>query len=408
MKIAVCLKVIRPRDGTSRFATRLGELLAGAGHDVTMLAEQGAELAARSGARGLSFIDVSQTRWETKAGTVRRMAGRLREGRFQVVFVCAGLPVRYLEEVLCLLPDSTTVVPVVVSDRAFAYDLLVRSSASWNVALGISPRLVQALRDRLPGKEVRLAATGVTLPSEAEVARRASLSVPLRLLFVGRLLGRKNVLMLPRILAACLRRGIPSTLTVCGYGPDREPLERACHEEGVSHLLKFPVLPWQVELYRAFRRHHVSLLTSSYSEGLGLVLLEAQANGCVPVASRLLGVTDFAVEDGVTGMLAEIGDPESFAERIAAAADPERWQRLSDAAVARTRRLFSIDEMERDYLVLMREIAEGAYPLPVPRSELPRPRFRPGSYLPPALSPVAKLYFRLRGPRPGTANPDPE
>ncbi len=408
MKIAVCARAVRPRDGTSHFAMQLADLLARGGHDVTMVAEKFEVLDGRSGRGPRSCIDVSQARWETKAGTVHRIARRFREERFDVVFVCAGLPVRHLEEALRLLPDDTAVVPVVVSDRAFAYDPVIRSSAFWNVAVAISPRLVQSLQGRLPGKEVRLAATGVALPSEGELAERVPLTMPLRLLFVGRLLGRKNVLMLPRILAACFRRGLPSTLTVCGFGPDREPLERACHEEGVAHLVKFPVLPWQVELYRAFRRHHVLLLTSSYGEGLGLVLLEAQANGCVPVASRLVGVTDFAVEDGVTGMLAEVGNPESFAERIAAASDSERWQRLSDAAVARTRRLFSLDEMGRDYQLLIREIGQGAYPLPVPRSKLPRPRFRPGSYLPPALSPVAKLYSRLRGARGVPANPDPE
>ncbi len=408
MKIAVCARAVRPRDGTSHFAMQLADLLARGGHDVTMVVEKFEALDGRSGRGPRSCIDVGQARCETKAGTVHRIARRFREERFDVVFVCAGLPARYLEEALGLSPDDTAVVLAVVSDRAFPCDPVVRSSASWNVAVAISSRLVQSLQDRLPAKAVRLAATGVALPSEGGLAELVPLTMPLRLLFVGRLLGRKNVLMLPRILAACLRRGLPSTLTVCGYGPDREPLERACHEEGVAHLVKFPVLPRQVELYLAFRRHHVLLLTSSYGEGLGLVLLEGHGNGCVPVASRLVGVTDFAVEDGVTGMLAEAGNPESFAERIAATSDPDRWQRLSDAAAARTRRLFSLDEMERDYAHLIREIGQGACPLPLPRSELPRPRFRPGSYLPPALSPVAKLYSRLRGPRPGTANPDPE
>lgn len=34
MKIAVCLQIIQPRDGTSHFAMQLGQMLADAGHDV--------------------------------------------------------------------------------------------------------------------------------------------------------------------------------------------------------------------------------------------------------------------------------------------------------------------------------------------------------------------------------------
>jgi glycosyltransferase involved in cell wall biosynthesis len=198
--------------------------------------------------------------------------------------------------------------------------------------------------------------------------------------------------MLPAILAACLRRGVDATLTVCGHGPDHEPLKEACLAAGVSHLVDFPDVPEQTELYETYRRHHVLLLTSSYGEGLGLVLLEAQANGCVPVASRLRGVFDFAIEEGVTGLLAEIKNAEHFAEQIAMLTAPDRWQQLSRAGVARTRELFTYEAMARDYLALLADLERGNYAVPRPRSTLPRPPLRWTAHLPP---PILERYARL-------------
>ncbi len=400
MKIAVCLKVIQPRDGTSHFALQLGRVLAGAGHDVTMVAEIIGPPEPGLGGPGLPVLRIGQTRWETAAGNVHRIGRLVRERGFRALFICSGLPVRHLEQALCLMPDSVAIVPVLGGDREHVYQPVQRTAAAWNFVVAESPRLLREIRARVPEKPARLLTTGIVHPEEGELAGRAPLSVPLRLLYVGRLFGRKNVWMLPKILAACLRRGLPSTLSVCGYGPDRGVLEQACREEGVADRVEFLELPSREDLYGALRSHHVSLLTSSPGEGLGLVLLEAQANGCVPVASRLPGVTDFSVEDGVTGLLAEVGEPESFAEQVGRLADPEVWRRFSEAGVARTRRQFSLEEMARQYGGLLEELEGGCHPLPVPRSRLPRPRFGPGSFVPRTFYPFAERLHRLaRGAR---------
>jgi PAS domain S-box-containing protein len=66
--------------------------------------------------------------------------------------------------------------------------------------------------------------------------------------------------MLPAILAACLRRGVDVTLTICGHGPDHESLVDACRSAGLSHLIEFPDVPEQEGLYETYRQHHVLLL----------------------------------------------------------------------------------------------------------------------------------------------------
>jgi glycosyltransferase involved in cell wall biosynthesis len=393
MNIAICLNKVQPRDGTSHFATQLGETLMAVGHEVTLVAgmrSQPQDLTHLP--PGLAYVHTRPGRWDSMTRDLANIRGLFQRGRFDVAFVCLGLPPRHLAHFLQRLPDSTAIVPIVGTDRAIAYNPLVHTAAAWNVAVAESPRLMDELHQRVPGKAVRLLTTGVPHPTDKELATRVPHGKPLRLLFVGRQAGRKNVLMLPAILAACLRRGVEVTLTVCGHGPDHEPLVEGCHAAGVSHLVDFPDVPEQIGLYELYRQHHVLLLTSSYGEGLGLVLLEAQANGCVPVASRLRGVFDFAIEEDVTGLLAEIKNAEHFAEQIATLTAPDRWQQLSRAGVVRTRELFTYEAMARDYLALLADLERGDYALPRPRSTLPRPPLRWTAHLPP---PILERYARL-------------
>ncbi|MCX5966465.1 MAG: glycosyltransferase family 4 protein [Cyanobacteria bacterium] len=406
MKIAICLNKVQPRDGTSHFATQLGQMLMAAGHEITLVAgmrSQPHELAHLP--RGMAYMHTRPGRWDSKARDLANIGRLFQRAGFDVVFVCLGVPPRHLADFLHRLPDATAIVPIVGTDRLFAYDPLVNSAAAWNVAVAESPRLMDEIHARVPGKAVRLLTTGVPHPTDKELATRLPHGKPLRLLFVGRLAGRKNVLMLPAILVCCRRRGVEVTLTVCGHGPDHEPLVEACRAAGVAHLVDFPDVPEQTGLYETYRQHHVLLLTSSYGEGLGLVLLEAQANGCVPVASRLQGVFDFAIDAGETGLLAEIKNADNFAEQIATLTTPDRWQKLSRAGVARTRNLFTYVAMSRDYVSLLADLERGDHALPRPRSTLARPPLRWTAQLPP---PVLERYVRLLPRLQPAVPPDPD
>lgn len=73
------------------------------------------------------------------------------------------------------------------------------------------------------------------------------------------------------------------------------------------------------------------------NEPFGLVFLEAQAAGLAVVGGRVRGVPE-VVDDGVTGILAEPGDPAAFAAAMAELIDaPARRETMAEAA--RTRAL---------------------------------------------------------------------
>ncbi len=371
MKIAICVNAIQSRDGTSQFALQLGQMFAKGGHEVTMLASaiRAPDLVEEN--HQLNCVSIEQGKGESKAKHVQRLGAIFKKHCYDVVFICAGLPVYNLEHAMRLIPDSSCVVPIVGGDRDHVYQPMMNTLGLWNMAVAESPRLQQQISLRMPNIPVKLLITGITHPSPAELVTRAVHALPLRLIYVGRLFGRKNVWMLPKILAACRARGIPATLSICGQGPDRASVEQSCHDEGVAEWVSFPEIPLASDLYQAYRDHHVSLLTSDYGEGLGLVLLEAQANGCVPVASRLLGVTDFTLAENESGLLAEFGNPEDFAAQIASLTDPVCWHRLSTGAIERTQRRFTFEEMAREYEDMLHELVSGQYPLPQARSLQP-------------------------------------
>ena len=397
MKIAVCVVAVG-LDGSATAAGLYAEAMAMRGHHVTLLAASPRRLATAALAPSVSYHCIGQRTWESKAKHIRRMIAFFQTEKFDAAFLATGMPIPHFQPVLRELPDATALVPVILGDRDHVYDPAVQSVSLWNAALTISPRLQNTLAARLPDRPVRMFTHGIHLPQKNAVAARTPHTTPLRLLYVGRLFGRKNVHMLPKIVHACTRHGLPVELTICGYGLDRPALEQQIRSSGVGHLVRFLEIPQQADLYRELRAHHVSLFTSTIGEGLGLVLLEAQANGCVPVATRIDGVTDYAIAENETGLLAQDGDAESFADQIAALADTSRWQRMSAAAIKRTHATFTMDAMSRDFEDLLQALARGEYPLPTPRSHstMPRAQFDAWARIPKILLPAASLVERIR------------
>ncbi len=87
-------------------------------------------------------------------------------------------------------------------------------------------------------------------------------------------------------------------------------------------------------------------------------LIEAMAGGCVPVASRLRGVTDFVVQDGKTGLLFEMGDTRAAAAAIRALqGDRATHARMSAAGRADVQTRFSMAPMAANYAELLKAVA---------------------------------------------------
>jgi hypothetical protein len=114
-------------------------------------------------------------------------------------------------------------------------------------------------------------------------------------LFVGQFRPYKGVPVLLRAMA----RVHGSRLLVAGSGPEEHAYRELATELGIC--VEFFIGVEDEEVRRLYQRAHVLVLPSvTRAEAFGLVLLEAMAAGCVPVASDLPGVREVLGRIGFT------------------------------------------------------------------------------------------------------------
>jgi glycosyltransferase involved in cell wall biosynthesis len=204
--------------------------------------------------------------------------------------------------------------------------------------------------------------------SSFQAARRSTRGgEPLRVLFLGRVEDtQKGVLWLPQILQRASENGADVRLTVAGDGPDLPELCRRLSSRG---LLKYvQILGWVPPEQVAGRLsdHDVVLMPSRF-EGFGRILIEGMAAGCVPVASRIRGVTDFIVEHGRTGFLFPLGAVGTAADHLARLhRDREVLDSMSTAARIAVAARFSVLEQARRYAELLRHVMDAPRPIADP------------------------------------------
>lgn len=278
----------------------------------------------------------------------------------------------YSQASLGMVPDRVVAIPIIHNDLSSVYAVACANSDAWNVAVGVAPKVAAAARALLPNKPILCIPHGVEVPSPAAYGGRAPLDGALRMLFVGRIChDHKGVFYLPEIVKRCRSAGVDATLTVIGEGVDLDVLRLQIQDTGVSDVVEcYGQLQFD-EIYRQMLQHHI-LLMPSHFEGFGLVLLESQACGCVPIASRLPGITDKAVDDGVTGVLVDVGDVDGFVEAVVRFyRNSSMWRAMSEQANVRIKSEASLGVMGAAYLDLIHRAVAGEYPLHHSRRSLP-------------------------------------
>lgn len=181
----------------------------------------------------------------------------------------------------------------------------------------VSGRLCIAHGEALRAIAADWGADAVNLPSgslsRAHIDPRPRTGRPRRALFVGRLNTEKGLLVLVDAL-----RDVPDLeITLAGWptGDFDAKLRARATERGVLERLHFagPV-PHGPDLFALYRAHDLFVLPS-ISEGTPRVIGEAMAFG-LPVVSTTAGGIPDLIQHGVTGLLAQPGDPASLAAAL--------------------------------------------------------------------------------------------
>jgi len=174
------------------------------------------------------------------------------------------------------------------------------------------------------------------------------------ILFVGRLVEKKGVAHLVRAMPAILRVRPDARLTIAGFGPDKEALERLVADLGLESSVEFLGALPQAELPALYRRAAVFVApfikaTSGDQEGLPVALMEATACGCPVLAGDVEGLHDLLGEHAAE-VVFDSRDEEGLATRVVELLNnlpAARARALKLGEVVRKR--FDWDEVARDY-----------------------------------------------------------
>jgi glycosyltransferase involved in cell wall biosynthesis len=139
----------------------------------------------------------------------------------------------------------------------------------------------------------------------------------------------------------------------------------------MDHVVVHGAVP-HVDIYKLLSQAHAVLLPS-FHEAMPCAPIEGQFCGCIPITSRLSGVTDTIIDDGTTGFLVDVGDVAGFFEAISQLInDPARWQAMSNACQRHAHAEFTLDTLGRRFDQLITACLQGKYQLPrTRRSWLP-------------------------------------
>jgi glycosyltransferase involved in cell wall biosynthesis len=149
---------------------------------------------------------------------------------------------------------------------------------------------------------------------------------------VGRLVDLKDHPTLIRAFAL-LRESREATLQIVGAGPNKERLIALVGELGVADDVH--LLGWHDDPYSVLQDSDIFALSST-TEGFGIVLVEALACGLPVVSTDCKGGPREILEDGGSGLLVPVGDPQSMATAILRLLeDKELYSEMSAQATRR-------------------------------------------------------------------------
>lgn len=307
---------------------------------------------------------------------VREVGRYLAAERFDLIFTVFD---RFSQAALGLVNESAMVVPLLRNDHPDVYEIGLANSRRWNVAVGNSPKICEVARTLQPGKDVLLIPNGVMAapyrPRDWGPGR------VLKLLFVGRLVHEsKRVLLLPSVMRVARDLGIAVHLQIAGDGPDREALQHRIDELNLSDCCELLGHVAEPQLQQLYDDSHAILFLSAY-EGFPNVLLEGMARGCVPIATRLPGITDYLIDHASSGYLVGLEDDVyAIVDALERLATTEVGSSLSKKAWQTVQARFSTEVELASFMQIVSDFNQGRYRLTRPRHGIFHWRLFTGSY----------------------------
>jgi len=127
-------------------------------------------------------------------------------------------------------------------------------------------------------------------------------------------------------------------LIVIGEGPEADVLRQQSQRVGIEEHIEWRGWQDRMAVAKAMRMS-LALLLPSTSETYGFVVIEALAQGLVPIVSVNAGAVDVLIDQGMNGFAVDPDNPQDLYEAMIALDHSEvLWRRMSAAALAASER----------------------------------------------------------------------
>jgi glycosyltransferase involved in cell wall biosynthesis len=311
---------------------------------------------------GVDFIDYPES---NPAAMARRLIQHLQEQGYSAMVILPGC-YPFVSSLPPFLPREIRCMARMPHNARGVYWPTAVMADHFNRVIAVSPRLKSDVVARygVAAAKVAVIANGVDIdrfqPGEGAAPRRA--------IYVGRIEDvQKNVFLLPKILARALTHDPEAHLTVVGSGPDSERLQKRFLALGLDGHFEILGRVDSSEIPAILRQHGVFILPSRF-EGCSNSTLEAMACGCVPIVSRLPGISDHMVIHGRSGFLFAPGDWRGMGDEWGQLIRPDAiWAQARLAARNQVVSRFSLDRMADAYRHLFQAVMTESDPRPLPR-----------------------------------------
>jgi len=255
--------------------------------------------------------------------------------------------------------------PALVATRRVEFPIARNSFSRWKY--GEIDRFIAncaAVRDRLathgiPRHKITVVHEGVDVERVAKISTanvHAEFFLPTGAPIVGTigaLVSSKGHQHLIEAAALVVQEVPDARFVIVGNGELRHALEEQVrHRHLERHVFLAGFRVDALELLKGFDL----LAMSSLSEGMCTPLVDAMAAGKAAVATRVGGVPEVMV-DGTTGFLVPPRDPRALAGRIVTVLkDASLRQRMGEAALARARERFTVEQMVAGTVAVYRSL----------------------------------------------------
>lgn len=167
--------------------------------------------------------------------------------------------------------------------------------------------------------------------------------------FIGMLFEHKGIYLLPTIIEQVTEKCKSVMFNIIGDGDLKEWLIKEIQKRNIAENVRLWGNVSDEVIDRELSKSQIFLLPTK-NESFGLSIIEAMAHGVVPVVSLITGITDYIIDNRVTGFLADENDPNEFSSHILKLiTENSLRKKMSENAYNKASEMFSLIRMSKAY-----------------------------------------------------------